>query len=153
MRVLLCVAMALALPAMASAERPSDPAHGLWLTANERAIVAMEPCGAETCGRMVWIAEPVDERGALKRDRQNADRAKRARPICGLHLVGGLSREGEGRWEAGWLYNPRDGATYSAEVRALSPERLEVRGYLGIPLLGGSQIWTRVDDDRGGCPG
>lgn len=153
MRMLLCMAAALALPVMASAELNSDPAHGLWLTENERAIIAMAPCGDETCGRMVWVAEPTDERGSLKRDLRNADQAKRDRPICGLDLVGGLSREGEGAWAAGWLYNPKDGATYSAEVRALSPERLEVRGYLGVPLLGGSQVWKRVHDDRGGCPG
>jgi len=26
-----------------------------------------------------------------------------------------------------------------------------VRGYLGLWILGRSQIWTRVEDDRGGC--
>ena len=44
-----------------------------------------------------------------------------------------------------------DGATYSAEIRAVSASELEVRGYLGVPVLGKSQIWTRVGDDRGGC--
>lgn len=153
MRAVLCVAAGLALPVAALAELPADPAHGLWLTENEKAIVEIAPCGDETCGRMVWVANPVDERGAPKRDAKNADDGNRDRSLCGLELVGGLHRAGEGAWGDGWLYNPRDGATYSAELRALSPERLEVRGYLGLPVLGQSQVWTRVGDDRGGCPG
>ena len=57
----------------------------------------------------------------------------------------------KGSWQNGWLYNPRDGSTYSAEIHALSPSELEVRGYVGVSLLGKSQVWTRVGDDRGGC--
>jgi uncharacterized protein (DUF2147 family) len=153
-RVFAYMLAALAMPLAAMAERPSDPAHGLWLTENEKAIVEVAPCGAgETCGRLVWVEDPVDETGAPRRDAANTDRARRARPICGLELVGGLHRAGEGAWEQGWLYNPRDGGTYSAELRALSSDQLEVRGYLGVSLLGQSQVWTRVGDDRGGCPG
>ena len=53
--------------------------------------------------------------------------------------------------EDGWIYNPKSGETYSANVEAVSPDRLKVRGYLGVSLLGKSQIWTRVPGDRGGC--
>lgn len=153
LRVVAYMVAALAVPLAAAAERtPEDPAWGLWLTENERAIVEIAPCGGETCGRMVWVANPVDEAGEPKRDANNADGAKRERPICGLELVGGLHRTDDGTWTEGWLYNPRDGATYSAEMRTLSPGQLEVRGYLGVPVLGKSQVWTRVGDDRGGCP-
>ncbi len=100
---------------------------------------------------MVWVANAVDDTGQPKRDVKNTDTAKRERTICGLELVGGLSKANDGDWQDGWLYNPRDGATYSAEIRTVSQSELEVRGYLGVPVLGKSQIWTRVSDDRGGC--
>lgn len=135
----------------AGAERPSDGAHGYWLTENRKAIVQIAPCGADTCGRMVWVENPLDKTGRPKRDDKNADTGKRARPICGLELVGGLMKTEDGTWRNGWLYNPRNGATYSAEIRTLSPSELEVRGYLGVSVLGKSQVWTRVGDDRGGC--
>ena len=141
----------LAVPLSAAAERPSDAAHGYWLTENHKAIVRIAPCGTDTCGRMVWVESPVDEAGQPKRDDNNADVAKRTRPICGLELVGGLMKTDNGAWGNGWVYNPQDGSTYSAEIRALSPSELEVRGYLGVSLLGKSQVWTRVGDDRGGC--
>lgn len=140
-----------ATPLAAVAELPTDTAHGYWLTENRKAIVEIAPCGGDTCGRMVWVENPLDASGQPKRDESNADAAKRARPICGLELVGGLNKSGDGTWSDGWLYNPRNGEMYSAEIRALSPSKLEVRGYLGVSVLGKSQIWTRVGDDRGGC--
>jgi uncharacterized protein (DUF2147 family) len=150
-RVLFASVALLAAPLSAVAERLGDPAHGYWLTENRKAIVRLAPCGADTCGRTVWVENPLDEAGQPKRDAKNADAAKRERPICGLDLVGGLNKTNDGAWQDGWLYNPRNGETYSAKVRALSPSELEVRGYLGVSVLGKSQVWTRVAGDRGGC--
>lgn len=127
----------------------SDPTHGLWLTENGKAIVELAPCGGETCGKMVWISTPRDTAGALKLDINNSDIAARDRPLCGLRLLGGLGTIGSSK--DGWIYNPRDGSTYSVAVEPISTQELKVRGYLGLPLLGSSQIWTRVPSDRGGC--
>lgn len=150
-RAFVSIVVLCTMPFAAGAERPADPAHGYWLTENRKAIVRLAPCGRDTCGQMVWVENAVDDTGQPKRDVKNADTAKRQRTICGLELVGGLSKADEGAWQDGWLYNPRDGATYSARIRTVSQSELEVRGYLGAPVLGKSQIWTRVGDDRGGC--
>lgn len=139
--------MAMATPAWAN----TDNAHGLWLTANGKAIVEMAPCGSQTCGRMVWVANPRDAGGKLKLDVNNEDPVKQARPICGMQLIGGMKLSGTGIWKNGWIYNPRNGKTYGAEIKAVSAAKLKVRGYLGISLLGESQTWTRVFDKRGGC--
>lgn len=137
--------------APAFAQGAQDPVHGLWLTANGKAIVEFAPCGAKTCGRMVWVANPLDDTGALKRDVKNDDSAKRDRTICGLPLLGDLDQAKQGAWEGGWIYNPRDGSTYGADIETVSESQLKVRGYLGVSLFGKSQIWTRVTDNRGGC--
>lgn len=134
------------------------PVAGFWLTENGRAIVEFRACKADPggsgdlCGRLAWIADPHDETGALKRDAKNRIAALKSRPICGLELVGGLADTGEGGLSDGWLYNPRSGKVYSANVEAVSATELRVHGYLMVPLLGQSQIWTRVDDARTGCP-
>ncbi len=150
-RALFASVALLATPLAAGAELPPETAHGYWLTENQKALVQIAPCGGGACGRMVWVANPLDEAGRPKRDDKNADAAKRTRTICGMELVGGLNRAGDGTWRDGWLYHPRNGETYSAEIKALSPSELEVRGYLGVSVLGKSQVWTRVGDDRGGC--
>ena len=135
------------------AQADTDPAHGYWLTENGKAIIQFAPCGAKVCGRMVWVANPTDASGQPKLDVKNDAPEMRDRPLCGLQLLGDLSPDKAGAWEDGWIYSPKDGSTYSAKIETLSETELEVRGYLGISLLGGSQVWTRVDGDRGGCPG
>lgn len=151
MRRVLSGLTALMIGTSAGAAMAKDPAEGLWLTANGKAIVQFQPCGAKVCGKMVWVANPVDESGATKLDLNNPDDDKRARPICGLALLGDLEQARTGVWEDGWIYNPRDGQTYSATIKALAADKLEVRGYLGLSILGKSQIWTRAATDRGGC--
>ena len=151
MKHTLTLAIAMIVGFAAAAQAATDPVHGYWLTANNKAIVEFVPCGSQTCGRMVWVANPHDESGRVKRDAHNSDIAKRDRPICGLQLVGGMKPVGQGAWDGGWIYNPRDGGTYSATIEAVSDSRLKVHGYVGLQLLGKSQIWTRVGGDRGGC--
>ena len=109
-----------------------DPAFGTWLTANGRAIVEIGPCdgGDEACGRIVWTAGQGG--------------------TCGRGMLADLARAAPGRWTGGTLTDPRDGTRYSAEIRA-EGDRLTLRGYVGLPLFGRSQIWTRTADDRGGC--
>ena len=145
--------VALAAAWSGSAQADTDPAHGYWLTENGKAIIQFAPCGAKVCGRMVWVANPTDASGQPKLDVKNDAPEMRDRPLCGLQLLGDLSPDKTGSWDDGWIYSPKDGSTYSAKIETLSETELEVRGYLGISLLGGSQVWTRVDGDRGGCPG
>lgn len=139
------VPILLVTPAMA------EPVEGYWLTENGKAIIKIEECDDGVCGRMAWMANPLDEQGRPKLDVNNSDSVLASRTICGLPMVGGMARKALGIWKNGWIYNPRDGETYSAEVSSVSITELKVRGYLGLPLLGRSQIWTRVDGDRGGC--
>lgn len=159
MRILVsCLLTLAALPAQA-VEEGTHPATGLWLTENGKAIVEFAPCDGQVasplkprvCGQIVWAANPRDAAGNLKRDVNNPDTSLRDRALCGLTLVGGLEPDSTGKLREGWIYNPRSGSTFGAEAELVSPERLKLRGFLGISLLGKSQVWTRVADNRGGC--
>ncbi len=65
-------------------------------------------------------------------------------PVLGLPIIRDMQREG-GIWR-GHIMDPKNGKVYNATMSmAKEGESLEVRGYIGIPLLGRSQTWGRVE--------
>ena len=129
--------------------------EGLWLTENGKAIIQFSKCeeGADSkfCGNIVWSQNPRDEDGNLKLDVNNPDPALKSRPVCGIRLIGDLQKTTEDFYEDGWVYHPKKGKSYGAEVTVVSAEQLEMRGFLGFSLIGKSETWNRVEDNRTGC--
>jgi uncharacterized protein (DUF2147 family) len=138
------VAAAATTTAPALRAAPDDGVAGVWLTENGDARIEIAACGDAVCGRIVWVEEPLDDEGKEKLDKHNPDESLRSRPIVGLPLLIGFKPDGPGKWEDGRIYSPRDGELYKCTMRLDGPDTLRVRGYIGIPLLGQTEVWTRV---------
>ena len=67
--------------------------------------------------------------------------------VLGVTVLTGLDYAGDGEWSNGEIYSPDNGKTYSAKATLDGDDRLDVRGYIGISLIGRSQSWQRVSDD------
>lgn len=119
---------------------------GRWLTESRKGAVEIYRCADHLCGRVVWIKP-----GEPSTDQLNPNRALRTRPICGLVLMGGFRPSGKDQWSGGWAYSPEVGKTYSARMTLQPDGTLKLRGYVGIPLLGESQIWTPASPALGSC--
>ncbi len=48
------------------------------------------------------------------------------------------------RFESGQIYNGENGKTYTANISLQPDGKLRLRGYVGSPMFGETQFWTRV---------
>ena len=71
---------------------------------------------------------------------------RKNQPKVGLEIIrGGKKAEGKDVWEGGKILDPENGKEYSLRLTPTDAGRkLEVRGYIGAPLLGRTQVWNRI---------
>lgn len=68
------------------------------------------------------------------------------KPIIGLRFLWGLKPDGELSWSGGHIIDPQEGSVYKCKMTLdKSGKTLFVRGYIGISLLGRTQLWVRRD--------
>ena len=121
----------------------AEDIRGLWDAGESH--VEIYSCGELLCGRIAKLDEPLDEDGNEKLDDNNPEPSLRSRPLLGLDLIAGFARAGKRKWEDGTIYDPRDGKTYKCVMKLQRDGTLKVRGYIGVPLLGKTVKWTRVE--------
>ena len=141
--ILVC-AMAINLNAQ---ENEGDSVLGIWLTGNKDAKVEIYKNGDKYDGKIVWLLNPLNEEGKPKVDKENPEEELQTRPILGLELLKDFEYDEDLEWEDGEIYDPKSGKTYSCNMELLEDgDTLEVRGYIGISLLGRTQTWVRVKE-------
>lgn len=66
-------------------------------------------------------------------------------PVVGLVILTGLVKDGD-EYAGGQILDPDNGNLYSSNVHLLEGgQKLSVRGYIGMPMLGRSQTWLRQE--------
>jgi uncharacterized protein (DUF2147 family) len=69
--------------------------------------------------------------------------SRKGKPVNGLEILTGLKKTGSS-YSGGQILDPDDGEIYRAEIKLKDQgSKLELRAYIGIPLLGRTQSWTR----------
>ena len=115
---------------------PADSILGEWWTENKDGRIRFVKHEDGTYrGVVTWGARP-------RKDQYNKDPKRRDRPIVGMVLIWHLVYRDEG-FQDGSIYNPEDGGTYRVKAWLTSRNSLNLRGYMGISLLGKTQSWTR----------
>lgn len=125
------------------AQNKADDIVGYWLTlGNEPAKIQIYKSSDKFYGKIIWLKNP-DDNGVPKTDKNNPDKTKRTNPIIGLALLSGFKFNNNDAWKGGVIYDPQNGKTYSCNISLKDKNTLKVRGYIGISLLGRTEIWTR----------
>lgn len=131
------VVCCLAITASLLAAYTADSALGIWLVPKEDAKVTIYKCGENFCGKITWLKTPEDL------DTKNKDPEKRKNKILGMDMLWGFTFKNN-EWVGGQIYDPDSGNTYKCKMWLKSDDKLNVKGFVGIPLFGRSEIWTRL---------
>ena len=87
------------------------------------------------------ITKVLDTSGPLTCEKCSDSR--KGKPILGMEILSNLKKVGES-YSGGQILDPDDGEIYRAEMKLKDQgTKLDLRAYIGIPLLGRTQTWIR----------
>lgn len=142
--------IALALAGWALVAGAQETPVGLWKTIDdgtkkEKSLVRISESGGVLTGKVEKILDPEAKPNAVcekcSDDRKN-------QPIVGLTIIRNVKKNGDDAalWDGGDILDPNNGKVYRVRMKPVDGgRRLEVRGYVGAPLLGRTQVWQRVE--------
>lgn len=119
---------------------------GLWRNVDDvsgkpRALIRITESNGAVQGRIekVFLA-PNESPTCVK-----CEGALKNAPVIGLVILSGLKKDGAD-YGGGQILDPDNGKFYSSRIRVSNDGRkLDVRGYIGVTLLGRSQTWHRQE--------
>lgn len=154
MRAARCLAPAVIAGALLASPALAIDVSGVWLTESKAAHVEIYKCpdaaNGPVCGRIVRLLDPKGGDGKPVKpedavDHRNPDANLRTRKVLQMvFLYGFKPTSTAGSFEEGAIYSAEDGKTYRANLSLQADGTLRLRGYVGAPILGKTQIWTRV---------
>jgi uncharacterized protein (DUF2147 family) len=118
---------------------------GVWQPSDGRSYIKIDKIGNKFYGRVVWLKEPNDEKGAPRVDVNNPDPSLRSTPLKGYRMLKDIVYNAEeDLWEDGTIYDPKNGTTYDCKIVLTADNQIEVRGYVGAAVFGRTDVWTRL---------
>jgi len=122
---------------------PSDKVLGIWLSQEKDGKIEIYKTGNKYFGKLIWGKTMYEADGKTsKKDVKNKNENLRSRNLKDLIMLKDFEYK-EGVWDDGEIYDPFSGKTYSCTMK-LVDGKLNIRGYIGISLLGRTEVWEKV---------
>ncbi|WP_298118929.1 DUF2147 domain-containing protein [Flavobacterium sp.] len=122
----------------------SQSVLGIWKTyddetGKEKSIVEIYEENGKIYGKIIELLEKENKgKKCIKCNGTDKDK-----PILGMVIIRGLSKDGD-EYNDGKILDPKSGKIYKCSLSLESKDKLTVRGYVGISLLGRTQKWIRI---------
>jgi uncharacterized protein (DUF2147 family) len=144
----LFIGLALAAGAAAAWADTASPV-GLWKTIDdatkkEKSLVRVTESGGVLTGRVEKLLD-TDKPDPIC---DQCTDERKDKPVLGLTILRNVKASADDRelWEGGDILDPANGKLYKVRLKPVQGGKaLEVRGYVGMPLLGRTQTWIRVE--------
>ena len=133
--------------AAGSALAQNTPA-GLWKTIDdetkvEKSLVRIIEAGGVLIGKVEKIlSDKADAKCTECTD------ARKDQPVQGMTILRDIKQDPDDKalWIGGDILDPNNGKVYRVRLKPVDGgKKLEVRGYIGTPMLGRTQTWLRVE--------
>ncbi|MES2826736.1 MAG: DUF2147 domain-containing protein [Bacteroidota bacterium] len=139
----LAFTLLISLLSINSFSQNKDAIVATWVNSTGEAHLEITKRTNKYFGKIVWLKDPKDEKGNVKTDYQNPNSALRSKPIVGLEILKNFVYN-DGKWTDGNIYDPKSGKTYSCTMTIKPNGDLNMRGYIGISIIGRSETWKKV---------
>ncbi len=123
-----------------------DSPVGLWRTIDDRSgkeksLVRIVDVNGELRGTIEKLfPEPGEEPNPVC---EKCPGDKKNKPVISMTILTGLKKEKD-QWSGGEILDPQNGKTYRCKMWLEDKGRaLHVRGFIGVSVLGRTQIWIR----------
>ena len=71
--------------------------------------------------------------------------ARRDKPVIGMVIMTDLKKDGD-EYNGGKILDPDDGEIYKCKISLIDGgKKLNMRGYVGLPIVGRTQTWVRQE--------
>lgn len=140
---------ATALIATASLAQQASPVVGLWKniddhTGKPKALIRITENNGEIKGKIEKLYREAGEEAQPKCDK--CDDERKDQPVIGMTILTGMKQDG-GEFNGGKILDPNNGKVYRSKMTLVEGgKKLNVRGYIGMPMIGRTQVWVRQDD-------
>ncbi len=116
---------------------------GIWLTPENRSAIQIYKTGNCYEGKIIWEKNPYDKNGNPNKDIHNPNPRLRQKLLKGLVIMKNICFDKKNNKGHGTVYNVENGKTYKINIELADKNTLEVRGYIGISLIGKTSVWKR----------
>ena len=121
----------------------ADRILGVWLSEDKTGKIDIYKTGNKYFGKLIWGKTMYEEDGTTsKKDVKNKNESLRSRNLKNLLMLTEFVYH-DGIWDGGEIYDPYSGKTYDCTLK-LKGGKLNIRGYVGVSLLGRTTVWERV---------
>lgn len=122
---------------------------GQWQTIDDktkkpRAIIAIQENNGVLTGTIIKTYKEPGDKGICV----NCHGQDKGKPIVGLTILKEMSNKSPNVYEGGSILDPKTGKQYHCLMKQLNAKEMEVRGYIGVPLLGRTQTWKKLSNSE-----
>ena len=144
------IAFVVALALFGAAAEAQNSPVGVWKTIDdatkkEKSLIRITETGGVLTGKLEKLLDPATAPDAVCKECTDERKDK---PLVGMTLIRNVKQSDgdKGLWDGGDILDPNNGKVYKVRMKPVDGgAKLDVRGYIGAPLLGRTQTWIRAE--------